>query len=396
VSESNQRGEDVRQNRRAYLDSAAFMENERMSGIVLGIVGAGRIIRQGYMAILPLVNCVEEVLLYDLDRSNADAVIEEYDSWLLQDKFAAAHAHHFADAQLRATKLRPRLRVVTSVHDVFRHSDAVLITTPPSSHLEIAQACLDAGGIALIEKPLTVSSTAAREFARRNESVLHRVKYLENYAHNPAFERVKRMLEDDAFGRPLLISVFLGKSLPVDGNDNWRLNACCSGGGVLSDWGSHTFGLALYLAGEGYRVTSVKPEAVHFIPDSRPPVESYALTSVFGETVSRHPLTLLVENSWECQTEQFSWSGFRVSIALTRGTIQVHQKVADGRKDYLISVAPHHAEPVSTWSPAEFMHDSLYYSLLEGLNPRPSPYASFLFGIQILDIVKESRGGEYA
>jgi predicted dehydrogenase len=367
-----------------------------MSRIALGIVGAGRIVRQAYLMILPLIECIGEVLLYDLDRSKADAVIEAYDSWLLESAFAKEHGHQFEDAQNRAARLRRKLSVSMSLDDVVRRSDAVLVSTPPSSHLQIAQACLDAGALTLIEKPLAVSSIAAREFAHRNKSLLERVRYLENYVHNPAFQRVKRMIDDGTFGSPLLISVFLSKTLPTGSSDSWRLNPLESGGGVLSDWGSHTFGLALYLAGQGCKVISVRAESVHFIPRSCPPVESYALTSIFTEAKSGRPLTLLVENSWECGMEKSAPSGFWVSIALTGGTIRIDQKLTGGTKEYFIRAARHDAEAISTRMPSEFTHDSFYYSLLDSFQPRPSPYASFSFGLKILDIIDESRYGEYS
>jgi predicted dehydrogenase len=365
-----------------------------MPRTVLGVIGAGRIVRQAYLAVLPLLSCLKGVIFYDVDKARADAVIAEYDRWLSQNKFAKEHGHHFGNAQSLATNLRPAIHVSTSLGDVLKRSHAVLVTTPPSSHLQIAQACLDAGALALIEKPLALSSAAAREFARRNESILGRVRYLENYPHNPAFQRVKRMLDEGTFGSPLLISVFLSKPLPEERNGGWRLTPHLSGGGVLSDWGSHTFGLALYLAGEECKVTSIRSEAVHFIPHSSPPVESYALTSIFAEANSARPLTLLVENSWEC-AEESSASGFWVSIALTGGTIQVEQRLVGETKEYVITSAHHHTEPVLTSVPAEFTHDSLYYSLLDSLQPSPSRYASFCFGLQILDIVRKTRGGEY-
>ena len=366
-----------------------------MSRMVLGILGTGRVVRQAYLPILPLIDCIGEVLLYDLNTSNAETFIETYDSWLSKNMFATEYGHRFADAQIRATRLRPDLHVAMSVDEVVSRSDAVLVCTPPSSHLQLAQACLDAGKLTLIEKPLAVSSSVAQEFAHRNESLLKRVRYLESVIHNPAFQQVKRVMSEGTFGTPLLISVFLAKSFP-GADAGWRLSPHESGGGILSDWGPHTFGLALYLAGEGCKVISVKAESIHFIPDSCPPVESHALTSIFTETESGCPLTLLVENSWEWTDQSAPYGFFGASIALTGGTIRIDQKITDGVKQFRISTARHHTEPVSTEVPSEFSQDSFYYSLLDCLRPNPSPFASFSFGLQTLDIIRETRGEEYA
>jgi predicted dehydrogenase len=366
-----------------------------VSRIALGIIGTGRIVREGYLAILPLIGDIEEVFLYDQDRSQADAIVERYDSWLSQNKFAEYDRHRCENAQARAINLRSAIHVLDSADDVIRRSDAVLVTTPPKWHLPVAQACLDAGKITLIEKPLALSSVAARAFARRNHNVLDRVRYLENYPHNPAFQRVKRIVDDGVFGDPLLVSVFLRKPLPVDHADGWRLNPLESGGGVLSDWGSHTFGVALYLAGVGCKITGVSQECVRFLSGAFVEVESYALTSVFLLAQSGRPVTLLVENSWECGSEGSGPSGFWVSIALTRGRIEIHQKLARGRKDYTIIAAPNYLDATTLDVPWEFPHDSLYYSLVNSLQPRPSEYCSFSFGLQLLDLVKKSRGREY-
>ena len=262
--------------------------------------------------------------------------------------------------------------------------------------MQLAQACLDAGKLTLIEKPLAANSSAAQEFAQRNRSSLERVRYLASVVHNPAFQQVKRMVTGGTFGCPLLISVFLSKMLPAGPDLGWRLNPRESGGGILSDWGPHTFGLALYLAGEGCKVVSVKPDSVHFIPGTCPPVESHALTSIFGEAKSGRPLTLLVENSWEWTDRSAPYGFFGASIALTGGTIRIEQKIADGTKQFLISAAHHHEESVSTWVPSEFTQDSFYYSLIDCLQPNPSEYASFSFGLQTLDIIQQGRGEEHA
>lgn len=364
-----------------------------MSKIALGIIGTGRIVRDGYLAVLPLIDDIDEVFLYDKDRTQTDAIIETYDHWLLKNKYGEDD-YRCKNAQARAVKLRSAMHVLNSSEDVIRRSDAVLITTPPRWHLAVAQACLDSGKIALIEKPLAVSSIAAREFARRNHNLLDRVRYLENYPYNPAFQRVKRIIDDGGFGDPLLVSVVLRKPLPTDRADNWRLNPLESGGGVLSDWGSHTFGLALYLAGVGCKLTDVKQECVRFLTGALAQVESYALTSVFVAARSGRPVTLLVENSWESGRENAGPSGLWVSIALARGRIEIQQKVSRGQKDYTIIAAPNYLDSTTTDVPWEFPHDSLYYSLVNSLHGMSSEYCSFSFGLEILDLVRESRGRE--
>ncbi len=331
-----------------------------MSTIALGVIGTGHIVRQGYLTVLPLIGDIGQVFLYDIDRAKADAVIETYDSWLSQDRFAKEDDQRCKDAKARAVSLRPWIHVLESAEDVISRSDVILVTTPPRSHLQVAQACLDAGKIVLIEKPLAVSSRAAREFACRNESVLDRVRYLENC-----------------------------KPLPTEG---WRLNPLESGGGVLFDWGSHTFGLALYLAGEGSKVISVQPEFVRFLPETFAQVESSALSSIFAVTQSGRQVTLLVENSWECGSVESGPSGFWVSVELTLGRIEIHQKMIRGGKAYSIVAAGHRSKPTSIEIPWEFPHDSLYYSLVDSLQQRPSVYGSFWFGLQILDLVEETRG----
>jgi len=114
--------------------------------------------------------------------------------------------------------------------------DAVVVATPPSTHLELTLAALAAGKHVLVEKPAyhtlsdfdAVADAAAR--ARR------RVFVLENYPYKPLAGWLRHALAPEALGELLLIRIDATKQQADDG---WRADPQLAAGGPLLEGGIH-------------------------------------------------------------------------------------------------------------------------------------------------------------
>src|SRR5215211_214370 len=112
------------------------------------LIGCGAIAREHLIALAQLEN-VQVVGLCDLSPARAEATAERFGI----KKWCTSY-------QQLLTETAP---------------DLVHITTPPSSHFSIANACLDAGLNVICEKPITVEYrdfSTLNELAKRNRCVL--------------------------------------------------------------------------------------------------------------------------------------------------------------------------------------------------------------------------------
>ena len=130
--------------------------------------------------------------------------------------------------------------------------DAVMVVTPPSSHLEWTLAALDARKHVIVEKPAFPSSSdfdAVEEAARRAG---RHVLVAENYAYKPLVADLRWLFEKRPLGRLLFLQVNALKRQDARG---WRTDPAESGGGALMEGGIHWVSL---LSTAGPAVTSVR------------------------------------------------------------------------------------------------------------------------------------------
>ena len=129
-------------------------------------------------------------------------------------RVTGVHDHHEGRAAEVARDLS--LPILTSLEDVAREADAVVLATPTVSHAELASYFLDRGKDLLIEKPMTVTLEEAEsllERARRGGRIVA-VGHVER--HNPAFGAALSIVETPRFVEAHRLAPFTPRSLDVD------------------------------------------------------------------------------------------------------------------------------------------------------------------------------------
>ena len=148
-------------------------------------------------------------------------------------------------------------RAVVSRDDI----DAVVVSTPTSTHREHVLAALDAGKHVLCEKPFTMTEAEAREMIAaaaatdRTTMVNFEFRYTDHRLH------ITRLIEEGLIGRPqsATASLYFARDMAGGGLD-WRSQKGM-GGGALNEQGSHYFDALRVWMGE---ITSVSAHiAVH-------------------------------------------------------------------------------------------------------------------------------------
>lgn len=135
--------------------------------------------------------------------------------------------------------------------------DAVIVATPPASHVSIALAAAEAGSALFIEKPLSDTLTGVRRLLRLidHRQLVSLVGCNMLFHHGPA--TIKRLLDEGRIGKPLTALIDAGQYLPDwHPSEDYRRGYSARralGGGVVLD-GIHELDYACWLFGTPRRV----------------------------------------------------------------------------------------------------------------------------------------------
>jgi predicted dehydrogenase len=142
-------------------------------------------------------------------------------------------------------------RLETILED--RSVGAVLVLTPPNTHLEIVERCAAAGKHVLLEKPLEVSTARAEALVKKSSNI--KLGVVLQHRFRPAAEKLRERLGE--LGQIVSASAFIPNWRPQSYYDQpGRGTRARDGGGVLLTQAIHTLDLFLSLTGEAAQVKS--------------------------------------------------------------------------------------------------------------------------------------------
>lgn len=130
--------------------------------------------------------------------------------------------------------------------------DAVLVATPPDSHLELTLSALEHGKDVIVEKPAFARAadfTAVRAAQLRSG---RRVLVAENYCYKPLARALQRIVTSGSLGEIRFVQLDAAKRQQSVG---WRTDLAASSSGALLEGGVHWVDL---LANLGLRVETVR------------------------------------------------------------------------------------------------------------------------------------------
>ena len=142
-------------------------------------------------------------------------------------------------------------RLETILED--RSVDAVLVLTPPNTHLDIVSRCAAARKHVLLEKPLEISTARAEEMVKKMSGLTFGVVLQHRF--RPAAEKLREKLPQ--LGKLVSASAAIPNWRPQTYYDQpGRGTRARDGGGVLLTQGIHTLDLFLSYTGEAAEVKS--------------------------------------------------------------------------------------------------------------------------------------------
>jgi UDP-N-acetylglucosamine 3-dehydrogenase len=129
--------------------------------------------------------------------------------------------------------------------------DAVLIVTPPTSHLELAERALRAGKHVIVEKPPFLHASDFDAIEALALAVSRQVMVAENYFYKPLLGELRALIASGGLGDIQFLRV---SALKTQRTGNWRDDLAVAGGGALFEGGIHWVS---FMANMGLTVQSV-------------------------------------------------------------------------------------------------------------------------------------------
>ncbi len=133
--------------------------------------------------------------------------------------------------------------------------DAIIVSTPPSLHFDIARVAGNRGIHMFCEKPFTTSWSSAVELAELYEakSLVNQIGYVNRF--NRVFQTAKKYIEGGVIGNlNAFRSMMYSSTVLKRGSDtSWRATRQ-QGGGALYEMASHAIDLINYIVGRPDRV----------------------------------------------------------------------------------------------------------------------------------------------
>jgi predicted dehydrogenase len=97
-------------------------------------------------------------------------------------------------------RLFPTARGFTSLAEALPHVDAVVVATPPTSHVPIALEAMAAGKHVLVEKPLATSTAGAEQLVTRAAEAGVVLMVGHTFEYNSAIWKLRALIESQALG----------------------------------------------------------------------------------------------------------------------------------------------------------------------------------------------------
>lgn len=196
----------------------------------IAVIGLGMAVAPHAKSLLDLADRVEVTACYSPTGARRKAFAETYGLPVADDPDAV-----FADPSI----------------------DAVMILTPPNTHLDLVHRAAEAGKHVLLEKPLEISLARSVELVETAERAGIKLGVVLQHRFRPVCVALKRLIDEGRLGTIVSASARLMNWRPQSYYDQpGRGTKARDGGGVLLTQGIHTLDLLISLAGVPVEVSA--------------------------------------------------------------------------------------------------------------------------------------------
>jgi len=266
--------------------------------------------------------------------------------------------------------------------------DAVLLLTPPNTHLEFARKIFDHGKHLLIEKPLDVTLERAQAIVDAAGAADRRLGVVLQHRFRPGAERLSELLQQDALGTVQAATLNVPWWRPQSYYDEpGRGTLTRDGGGVLMTQAIHSLDLFRALLGPvAVEAAMARTTALH-------KMETEDLVMALLRLGNGAPANLLATTaSYPGHPEEISVIGTLGSARLTGGALEM--RWLDGRREDVAASTASGA----TGNAMNFPHDAhkalitdFCQAIAEGRAPRTSGREALATQKLIVDLLGKTK-----
>jgi scyllo-inositol 2-dehydrogenase (NADP+) len=266
--------------------------------------------------------------------------------------------------------------------------DFVIISTPPASHIEILEACVQRGLAVFVEKPLSCDWRAGQavvELTIKNQLV-NQVGYVNRF--NEIFRTVKSLLDRGVLGKLTHFSCDMHASTVTRPSGNgWR--SSCSEGGCLRDFGSHGIDLVTFLIGQPAKPFGTVLKRVF----SREVDDVVSTTFLYANGLTGRLLVDWTDSSYRKPAYRLEIIGENGKLMADQHSYKVFLKTEDRLTGYKqgwnVRYITDHTEPVRFYVRGNEFTTQLDYFVDRVLTRNPENISSFAEAVQTDRIIHE-------
>jgi predicted dehydrogenase len=177
--------------------------------------------------------------------------------------------------------------------------DAVIISTPPDSHADLATRAMRSGKHVIVEKPIAATLPAAAEMLRVAGETHRLLTVGFNHRYFKGIKRVHAAIHSGEIGELRYIKAYAGHVGLPELRSPWMYDRAVMGGGTLMDNGIHVIDLVRHLMGDIVEVRAALPAPIWDVG-----VEENAFVQLTG----RNGVVGSLHSSWT------AWQGYKFRI----------------------------------------------------------------------------------
>ncbi|MCZ7608650.1 MAG: Gfo/Idh/MocA family oxidoreductase [Ignavibacterium sp.] len=257
--------------------------------------------------------------------------------------------------------------------------DAVIITTPTSTHTEIAIDCLNAGKDVLVEKPLARTYNEAKKITEAAKKNKRKLMVGMNLRYRPDTMLIRSFLNSGEIGDPFYLKC--GWIRKQSSSQKWFTKKEESGGGVIIDLGIHLFDLALWLLNYP-DILSVSTQNFHHYTKS---VEDTSINCI----KCKDSAVINLEVSWSLPIER---DFFFLDVYGTKGTVSANPfRLIKRVENEYINLTPNLPDnPASLFKKSYINELKSFVGAIIGLNPILSSGEEAVHRMKVIEAMYES------
>jgi scyllo-inositol 2-dehydrogenase (NADP+) len=156
-----------------------------------------------------------------------------------------------------ASAIYPGVKVVRSVDDLLAIDsiELVVVTTPNTTHLELARKCLEAGRHVVVDKPFAPTSDEAEQMVHIAKKAGRLITVYQNRRWDGDFLTLRNVIGQRSLGRLVMLESHMERWRPTLNAEAWR-ELPTSGSGLWFDLGPHMLDQAFVLFGPPQSLTA--------------------------------------------------------------------------------------------------------------------------------------------